>query len=718
MSKTSRRPLITPDAATTSAQPPATRLIRKMLVANRGEIACRVMRTCRALGIATVAVFSDADATARHVRKADEAIRIGPSAATASYLNIPALVAAARRTDADAIHPGYGFLAENADFAAACRAAGLTFIGPEPLVIAQMGSKRDARRLVAAAGVPVVPGYDDQDQSDGAFLAAARRIGYPVLVKPSAGGGGKGMHIVTSANLLPEALAAARREALAAFGDGTLLLEKLISEPRHVEFQIFGDAYRHIIHLGERECSIQRRHQKIVEETPSTALTSEVRARMGEAAVTVGKLLAYTNAGTVEFLVDPAGTFYFLEMNTRLQVEHPVTELLTGLDLVQWQIRVAEGHPLPLRQDEVRFSGHAVEARLYAEEPAAGFLPATGTVALWRPPDGEGVRVDGGIETGDVVSPYYDPLLAKLVAHGGDRNEALRRLDYALEQTTLFGVRTNRDFLRRVLLHPVHRAGTFSTAFVETYAADLLAHDKSKSGALTSLETAALVAALVAALARRDALPEMRRWRNNPSRPLIERYVSPATTGASDAQSEVEVRLTPLDCNRYAATLVSHASETTFRVQLHEHAGPDLVLELDGHLVRTIAVEAPDAIWWVKVSDATFALRPLSSFPEPQPWHATPVLAGHESASAGSTQAAVYLDGAVLAPMPGQIVAVLVAEGESVRTGDPLLVLAAMKMEHTVRAPRDGVVAGIRVARGDQAAAATVLLELHPSSAS
>jgi geranyl-CoA carboxylase alpha subunit len=714
MSKTTRRRLSATGVTTTGAQLPATSLIRKVLVANRGEIACRIMRTCRALGIATVAVFSDADATARHVREADEAVRIGPSAATASYLNIAALVAAAHRTSADAIHPGYGFLAENAEFAQACRAARLTFIGPEPEVIARMGSKREARRLVAAAGVPVVPGYDGEDQSDGALLAAARRIGYPVLVKPSAGGGGKGMRSVTSADALPEALAAARREALAAFGDGTLLLEKLIPEPRHVEFQIVGDAHGHIIHLGERECTIQRRHQKIVEETPSTALTSEQRARMGEAAVTVGKLLSYTNSGTVEFLLDPDGNFYFLEMNTRLQVEHPVTELVMGLDLVHWQIRIAEGHPLPLKQEEVRFGGHAVEARLYAEDPAAGFLPATGTVALWRAPEGEGVRVDAGIATGDVVSPYYDPLLAKIVAHGADRDEALRSLDRALAQTTLLGVRTNCDFLRRVLLHPVHRAGTFSTAFVETHAADLLANDVSKPGAPTHLE----VAALVAALARFHALPETRRWRNNPGRPLIERYVSPATAGPADAHSEVEVRLTSLDRNRYAATLVSHASETSFRVQLHEHAGPELALELDGHLVRAIAMQAPDAIWWIKVSDATVALRRLSPFPEPRPWHATPVLAGRGSTSAGSTKPAIHLDGAVLAPMPGQIVAVLVAEGESVRTGDPLLVLAAMKMEHTVRASRDGVVAGIRVAPGDQAAAAMVLLELHPSSAS
>src|SRR5690242_18542713 len=440
MSKTPRHAepaaLTTTTTQPTPSPPPAlesAHLIRKVLVANRGEIARRVIRTCREVGIATVAVFSDADANAAHVREADEAIRIGPPAATASYLNIPALIAAATRTHADAVHPGYGFLAENASFAAACRDAGLIFIGPAPDVIARMGSKREARRLMAAAGVPVIPGYDGADQSDARFAQAARAIGYPVLVKASAGGGGKGMRTVRDESELAGALAGARREALAAFGDATLLLEQLIDEPRHVEFQIFGDVHGHLIHLGERECTIQRRHQKIVEETPSPALTPELRARMGAAAVTVGRQLGYTNAGTVEFILAPSGDFYFLEVNTRLQVEHPVTELVTGLDLVRWQILVAEGRPLPLAQDAIRTSGHAVEVRLYAEDPATGFLPQTGPIALWRPvTDAAGVRVDASIQTGDAVTPYYDPLLAKFSAHGADRDEALRRLDYAL----------------------------------------------------------------------------------------------------------------------------------------------------------------------------------------------------------------------------------------------------------------------------------------------
>src|SRR5215831_1157041 len=396
--------------------PAAPRMIRKILVANRGEIACRIMRTCRAMGIATVAVYSDADANARHVREADEAVHIGESAASASYLNVPALLAAAKRAGVDAIHPGYGFLAERAEFAVACRDAGIIFIGPSPEVIARMGDKSAARQLAFAAGVPVVLGYDDSEQSDERLLAAARGIGFPLMVKAAAGGGGKGMRIVQRERDVLEALAAARREAQSAFGDARLLLERLIREPRHIEFQIFGDAQGQIIHLGERECSIQRRHQKVIEETPSVALTPELRARMGEAAVTVGRQLGYTNAGTVEFILAPDGQFYFLEVNTRLQVEHPVTEYVTGLDLVRWQIQVAERRPLPLSQDEVRFSGHAIECRVYAEDPDNGFLPATGDILLWREPEGDGVRVDAGVQSGGAVSVYYDSMIAKVIA--------------------------------------------------------------------------------------------------------------------------------------------------------------------------------------------------------------------------------------------------------------------------------------------------------------
>ncbi|HEY1387811.1 MAG TPA: acetyl-CoA carboxylase biotin carboxylase subunit, partial [Ktedonobacterales bacterium] len=543
------------EPADADASTPATRLIRKALVANRGEIACRVMRTCRSLGIATVAVFSDADATARHVREADEAVHIGESAASASYLAIPALIAAARRTGADAIHPGYGFLAENADFAAACEDAGLVFIGPSADVIRRMGSKREAKRLAAGAGVPVVPGYEGDDTSDARLIAAAREIGYPVMVKASAGGGGKGMRIVARASELPDALASARREALSAFGDETLLLERALVEPRHVEIQIFGDSHGHVIALGERECSIQRRHQKVIEETPSTALAPDLRARMGEAAVAIGRTLGYTGAGTVEFILDREGAFYFLEVNTRLQVEHPVTELVTGLDLVRWQMLVAEGHPLPLAQDEITFNGHAVEARVYAEDPASGFLPQAGTALLWRPPEGDGVRVDAGVETGDTISPYYDPMAAKISAFGATRDEALRRLDAALRRTVLFGVRSNLDYVRRVLLHPDHRAGRISTAFLEQHAADLLPAMSNQP--IDGLAPAQL-AALAITMRRLSATPTPATWRNNRSRPLLEQFRQPNG-------GELALHLTLERAGQYSVTFDDESQ--TFAVQ-------------------------------------------------------------------------------------------------------------------------------------------------------
>lgn len=661
-----------------------TRLIRKILVANRGEIACRVMRTCRSLGIATVAVFSDADASARHVREADEAIRIGESAATASYLAIRALVAAAQRAGADAVHPGYGFLAENADFADACEAADLTFIGPSPEVIRRMGSKREAKRLAVSLGVPIVPGYEGDDTSDARLVAAAREIGYPVMVKASAGGGGKGMRVLTRAADLAGALAAARREALSAFGDETLLLEKALVEPRHIEIQIFGDVHGSVIALGERECSIQRRHQKVIEETPSTTLTVETRARMSEAAVAIGRSLGYTGAGTVEFIMGREGAFYFLEVNTRLQVEHPVTELVTGLDLVRWQILVAEGHPLPLTQEQITFTGHAVEARIYAEDPASGFLPQAGEVVLWRPPEGDGVRVDAGVATGDSISPYYDPIVAKVCAHGATRDEALRRLDAALQRTVLFGVRSNLDYVRQVLLHPDHRAGRISTAFLEQRAADLLAP-------ATDLETDDLSSAQLAALAvsmqRLGDTSAPATWRNNRSRPLLEQYKQ--ATGISS--SEIVVQLIP---ERAAAFSVTFGKESeTYSVQVLARSGPEMTLDIAGHVLRVVAVEAQPDIWWARVAGETFCLTRHSPLPLP----------GVSQASSDS----------LAAPMPGQVISVLVAEGQTVAAGDPLMILEAMKMEHTIRAPHSGIVSAIHYRPGDQVRAAAVVLDVR-----
>ncbi len=438
-------------------------MITSLLIANRGEIACRIIRTCWRLGIRTVAVYSDADARARHVALADEAVQIGPAPARESYLAIEPIIEAARRTATDALHPGFGFLAENSAFAEACVAAGLLFIGPAPAALAALGDKRAARELVERAGVPIIPGYGGADQAGATLRREAARIGWPLMVKPAAGGGGKGMRLVRHPDDLDAAIESARHESRQAFGTDALLLEQALAAPRHVEVQIFGDQHGNLIALGERECSIQRRYQKVIEETPSPALTPELRAAMATAAVAVGRAVGYSSAGTVEFLLDREGRFYFLEVNPRLQVEHPITECVTGLDLVEWQIRVAEGQPLPLRQDEVRPAGHAIEARLYAE---SGFLPATGEVLLWREPDGEGLRVDSGIRGGDQVTIHYDPMLAKIIAHGPDRATACRRLARALETTSLLGVGNNRLFLRAVLDHPAFLASDLSTEFI------------------------------------------------------------------------------------------------------------------------------------------------------------------------------------------------------------------------------------------------------------
>ncbi len=670
------------------------RLIRKLLVANRGEIACRVMRTCRSLGIATVAVFSDADACARHVREADEALHIGESVASASYLNIPAILAAARRAGADAIHPGYGFLAENADFAAACDAAGLTFVGPSADVIQRMGSKREAKRLAADAGVPVVPGYAGEDMSDARLLAAAQEVGFPVMVKASAGGGGKGMRIVTDASELPAALAAARREALSAFGDETLLLEKALIEPRHIEIQIFGDSHGAVIALGERECTIQRRHQKVIEETPSIALSPEQRALMSAAAVAIGRTLGYSGAGTVEFIVDRDGAFYFLEVNTRLQVEHPVTELVTGLDLVRWQILVAEGHPLPVAQQQVTFSGHAVEARVYAEDPASDGLPQAGVVALWRAPEGDGVRVDAGVATGDTISPWYDPMVAKISAHGATRDEALRRLDAALRHTVLFGVRSNLDYVRRVLLHPDHRAGRISTAFLDQHAADLL---PAEPDTLVDGLTPAQLAALAITMQRLGEMPAPTptTWRNNRNRPLLEVYKQ---APGNAAPSDVRLALTPQRAGWYSVAFGADGEEgQTYSVRVRERQGPDIWLEIEGHALRMVALEAQPEEWWARVAGET--IRLLRQPPLPAP---------------GAARAS---NDALTAPMPGQVIAVLVAEGQAVTAGAPLMILEAMKMEHTIRAPHDGVVAAIHYHPGDQVRAAAVLLDVRATTA-
>jgi len=483
--------------------------IRRLLIANRGEIALRIVRACRELGIEAVAIYSDADAGARHVRAADRAVRVGPAAPAESYLNIGAVIDAARTSGADAVHPGYGFLSERAAFAEACAAAGLIFVGPPAAAIEAMGSKIGARRLMERAGVPVVPGRTPADQTDAGVAAAARDIGFPVLIKASAGGGGKGMRIARDTATLAESIPAARREAQAAFGDGTLYVERLIERPRHVEIQIFADAHGHAVHLFERECSVQRRHQKVVEESPSPALTPALRARMGAAAVAAAESAGYRNAGTIEFLLEGQGEdakFYFLEMNTRLQVEHPVTELVTGTDLVRAQLHVADGGTLPWTQADLAQRGHAIECRVYAEDPAGGFLPQAGPLLVYREPSGPGIRVDSGVEEGTDVPVQYDPMLAKLIASGESRAAAIARAVAALRSFPILGVRTNVAFLINVLRHPAFAAGDIHTGFIDACLDDLLrvpavsesiaaaaafARDKGAAGPVSAPATAA-----------------------------------------------------------------------------------------------------------------------------------------------------------------------------------------------------------------------------------
>ena len=461
-----------------------------LLIANRGEIACRIARSARTLGYRTVAVYSEADRGALHVESADVAVCIGAAAPSASYLNIPALIEAARRTGADAIHPGYGFLAENADFARACAAAGIRFVGPSPEAIDAMGNKRAARRRMAAVGVPCVPGYDEGSQDEAVLIAAAGRIGYPLMVKAAAGGGGRGLRRVLEAAALPAALAAARAEAQSAFGSGELILERAVVDARHVEVQVFGDAHGNIIHLGERDCSAQRRNQKVLEESPSPAVDAALRARMGETAVTAARAIGYVGAGTVEMLLAADGSYYFLEMNTRLQVEHPVTEFVTGLDLVDWQLRVAAGEPLPLEQDQVQMRGHAIEARLYAEDPDANYAPQTGPILCWRAPAADLARTDTGIGEGRRVGADYDPMLAKIIAHGANRDEARRKLVRALEETVLLGLRSNRGQLIELLQDEVFRSGGVTTRWLDTRT--VLPRDD----AATARQAAALAAVL------------------------------------------------------------------------------------------------------------------------------------------------------------------------------------------------------------------------------
>ena len=659
--------------------------IKTLLIANRGEIACRIMRTCRALGIRAVALYSDADADALHVQMADEALHIGPAPAVDSYLAVEKIIAAARRANADAVHPGFGFLAENAEFARACAAAGLVFIGPAPAAIDLMGNKHAARELAAAAGVPIIPGYGGADQSFGRFQQAAAQIGYPVMVKAAAGGGGKGMRLVNEPAALQEALAAAQRESQQAFGSVELLLEKALLAPRHVEIQVLGDQQGHIIHLGERECSIQRRHQKIIEETP--VLPAKLRAEMGITAVTLARAVGpggagYTNAGTVEFLLDADDQFYFLEMNTRLQVEHPITEMVTGIDLVEWQIRIAAGEALPWRQADIQLRGHAIEARIYAENPARDFLPVSGDIVLWRLPAAEGVRVESGIKTHDTVTVHYDPMLAKIIAHGPDRKTAVRRLARALETAVLLGITTNLPFLIDVLRHPAFLEAQINTNFIP----DHFAGWQAPAGDV-------FLALIAAALKQFEGHPQLSSsagyWRNNPNQPLPYRFMLP------NGEEALTVNVTPLREKRHFHVSLSTDADAAYAVQLHDCSGETVDLSLNGYRRRVTAVSRDDN-WWIQTRAGMVVCQSLPLLPEPKP-----------QADAG---------GSLRAPMPGAVLAVLVEVGQKVSAGDPLMKLEAMKMEHTIRTAAAGVVVAIYYAAGDtvEADALLVHIEAYP----
>ncbi|MBP6104857.1 MAG: biotin carboxylase N-terminal domain-containing protein [Steroidobacteraceae bacterium] len=673
-------------------------MLKSVLIANRGEIACRVIRTARRLGLRTVAVYSEADRGALHVRMADEAVCIGPAAARESYLDGDKLLAVAQQRGCESLHPGYGFLAENADFARACESAGLVFIGPPATSIDRMGSKSEARRLMAAAGVPVLPGYDDDDQSDANLLAATNSLQYPLLIKPTAGGGGKGMRIVRAAAEFAEALAGARREAARSFGDDRVLLERFVEKGRHVEIQVFADAHGNAVHLHERDCSLQRRHQKVIEEAPAPGLNDTTRAAMGAAAVAAAKAVGYRGAGTVEFLFDGA-EFYFLEMNTRLQVEHPVTEMITGLDLVEWQLRVASGERLPLDQAAIPCHGHAVEARLYAEDPERGFLPSTGRLSRLRfPTAAPDVRVDAGVEEGDEVTVHYDPMLAKLIVWAPDRATAIEKLQRALEATEVEGVRTNARFLWQILGAPAVRAGDVSTRLLET--------DPSLAPGVAGHEIHA--AWLIAAAARLQSMPgdelghashAASPWEaatgfrlNGPASVRVALRFD--TNGAPASIAESQPLQHWLSFRREPEGLAVVLDGKPHRVTLRRPTNDVLEGYVDGHPVRA-RVELDH--------DRLIVRRHCLRFDFLEDTGAEHrVSAEHE--------------GHFRAPMPGHVLDVRVQVGQKVEKGAVLLVLEAMKMEHSLTAPWAANVVEVKVQTGQRVEEGTDLVRLEPAN--
>jgi 3-methylcrotonyl-CoA carboxylase alpha subunit len=672
-------------------------MFTKILIANRGEIACRVAATARRLAVKTVAVYSDADAGAKHVAACDEAIHIGGSAPKDSYLRWEKIIAAAQATGAQAIHPGYGFLSENEEFAQACAKAGLVFIGPPASAIKAMGLKAESKQLMEKAGVPLVPGYHGANQDPALLQAEADRIGYPVLIKASAGGGGKGMRAVDMAEDFAAALASCKREAINSFGDDAVLIEKYVQRPRHIEIQVFGDMLGNYVYLFERDCSVQRRHQKVLEEAPAPGMTPEMRAQMGLAAVAAARAVNYVGAGTVEFIVEqkPDGsmTFFFMEMNTRLQVEHPVTEAITGQDLVEWQLRVASGEPLPLQQDELRIHGHAIEARICAENPDNNFLPATGTLHVYGLPTcttferaDNAVRVDSGVREGDTISPYYDSMVAKLIVHGATREQALARMDTALAQTHIVGLATNVQFLRHVTTSPSFAKAQLDTALIPREAAVLFKQEKVG----LQMATAAMVADMLVSEQTLAAKTNVNGWID----PWAQRD-GWRSHGASNRQFMLEFHGEP---------------HTALFTRLHDGG---LQLSIDGNTAALRYTPVAGGAIDVRYGDLRSTVHLYKKGEVAHVFSAqgaTQIVAIDALAHAGEVHAEV---GRLTAPMPGKVVSFSVKAGEAVKKGQPLAVMEAMKMEHTIAAPADGRVAELLYAPGDQVADGAELLRME-----
>ncbi len=671
-----------------SGQSAVVKPIRRLLIANRGEIACRVMHSAKSMGISTVAVYSDADRDALHVRMADQAVHTGASPPGESYLATKRLIRAAEETRSDAVHPGYGFLSENAAFARACASAGIVFVGPNAEAIEIMGDKAYAKRTMIEAGVPCVPGYHDTDQRLATLRSQAERIGYPVMIKAAAGGGGRGMRLVQEKDALANSVKTARSEAMSAFGADELIIEKALIAPRHVEIQIFADRYGTVLHLGERDCSVQRRHQKVIEEAPCPVMNPQLRAAMGDAAVAAARAVGYVGAGTVEFLLDRDGRFYFLEMNTRLQVEHAVTECITGIDLVAWQLKVAAGEALAFTQDDLRLSGHAIEARLYAEDPSAGFLPSTGRITHWLPPAGVGIRVDAGVAPGGEVSPWYDPMLAKVIAWGATREQARQRLVSALSASILVGPATNRDFLIDALTQESFVCAEATTAFIEQ------TYPEPGFALVPGSEEMAMAAVMQYRLATLSALraglhinAELLNWSSGVHLDAVcvyqtERGAAVCKTRAINSDTyQVTVDDTPvgefalLELDSHAATLLHRGEKHRFRYFAHED-GVTISLATDTH---------------------EFTLENLA--------------AGAATPEAGGS-------GRVVAPMHGQLLEVFVKRGELVVKGQRLALLEAMKMQHELDAQVDGRVIEVHVAGNQQVAMDELLIEIEPETVS